>query len=134
MNEFSWQDQYRIGDEKIDRQHRQLFDLANQLANSQTQQDMTENFMLLYKHVREHFQEEERFMKDLHYPEYQNHVNEHNLMLDKLVDVSAKINQPQWQQLNVAKFMSQWLTHIAEKDRAISEYVLADSLRQGSKS
>lgn len=130
MNEFTWQARYQVGNEKIDQQHQQLFDLANKLVQSKTQLDLAENVMCLYKHVREHFQQEELVMKAHHYSDYQDHVNDHNLMLDKLVEASDKVNKSEWQQQEVVKFMHEWISHILEKDMAISEYLQADSSRQ----
>lgn len=123
MGNFIWQDRYLIGNQKVDQQHRQLFDLANQLVRSNNQNDLSENIMRLYRHVREHFQAEESFMKDHAYPDYGQHIATHNLMLDKLIEVSDKINKNEWQQQDVLTFMHEWITHILEEDSAIQDYV-----------
>jgi hemerythrin len=130
MSDFIWKDHYLIGNQKVDQQHQQLFDLANKLVQSKTQDDLAENAMLLYRHVREHFQVEETVMKNYAYPDYQNHVDTHNLMLNKLVEVSDKINKHEWRQQDVLKFMQEWISHILEDDSAFSEYFQAHPDRQ----
>ena len=122
MNEFIWQNSYQLGHQKVDEQHQQLFDLANQLVESTNQHALAENAMRLYRHVREHFKAEEAFMKERDYPNYESHVATHNLMLNKLVDVSDKINRHEWQQQDVLKFMKEWITHILHEDSTINEY------------
>ncbi|WP_020481509.1 bacteriohemerythrin [Methylomonas sp. MK1] len=122
MNKFVWENQYLLGNEVVDQQHRELFDLANQLVNSKDTQALAENIMLLYQHVREHFQAEEAFMKQHGYPEYQHHVQTHNLMLEKLIAFSQKINRQKCQELDVSGFMRDWLNHILEEDAAINAY------------
>lgn len=122
MSEFVWHDHYLIGNQKVDLQHQQLFNLANNLVQSKNQNDLAENAMLMYRHVREHFQAEEAFMKDCGYPHYQQHSATHNVMLDKLVDVSDKINRHEWKQHDVLKFMQEWIAHILEEDSAINAY------------
>lgn len=122
MSEFVWQDQYLIGNPAIDQQHRYLFDLANKLVDSQNQSEQTENAMLLYKHVREHFRAEEEFMKSRHYPAYQKHAETHDMMLNKLIEASKKIHNNDWNRQQVLVFMHDWITHILDEDSAISDH------------
>ncbi|AMK78498.1 MULTISPECIES: bacteriohemerythrin [Methylomonas] len=122
MNEFVWENQYLLGNETVDQQHKELFRLANQLVASKDTQALAENIMLLYQHVREHFHAEEAFMKQHGYPEYQHHVQTHNLMLEKLVEFSRGISQQKLQELDLPGFMRDWINHIVEEDAAINAY------------
>jgi len=122
MNEFVWQDHYLLGNQNIDQQHKQLFELANKMVACSNNNDLTHHAMLLYKHVRQHFREEESFMKSHGYPDYQIHVDTHNLMLSKLVAVSEKIKHGEWQQQQVLEFMREWINHILDEDAAINDY------------
>lgn len=122
MNEFVWENQYLLGNETVDQQHRELFRLANQLVASKDTQALAENIMLLYQHVREHFHAEEAFMKQHGYPEYQHHVQTHNLMLEKLLEFSRGISQQKRQELDVQGFMRDWINHIVDEDAAINAY------------
>jgi len=130
MKEFIWDNYYQIGNQKVDQQHQELFNLANGLVQSKTQEDLAENAMRLYRHVREHFQSEEAFMKSHGYLDYQKHIDTHSFMLDKLVLVSDKINKHEWQQQDVWEFMREWITHILEDDAAIKDYFLAEASKR----
>lgn len=122
MSDFVWQDRYLIGNPTVDQQHQQLFKLANDLVQSKNQDAIAENAMRLYRHIREHFQTEEAFMKELGYPGYQRHVEIHDLMLDKMTAISSKINRNEWHTEDIKLFMQEWIAHITEEDMAIAAY------------
>jgi hemerythrin len=124
MSEFIWQDDYEIGHATVDAQHKQLFDLANKIVEAGNSEALTHLFALFYKHVREHFEAEERLMKRYRYPGYAQHVATHNQMLDKLNDISQTIYNKQWQLADIKLFVSQWvLVHILEEDKLLGEYL-----------
>lgn len=122
MSEFIWQNHYLIGNQRVDQQHQQLFELANELVQSKTQADLAENAANLYQHVKEHFQCEEAFMKAHDYPHFKKHAETHELMLNKLVDVRTKIDRHEWQTQDVLIFMRQWISHILDEDEAFNVF------------
>lgn len=123
MAEFKWQPAFSIGDPSLDAQHQALFELANELAASVTDGELKRHVMQLYKHVREHFREEESFMAEVDYPAYLNHVGMHDLMLAKLVRLSEEINRGEWSADHLAHFMQTWIGHIREADMQVKEYL-----------
>ncbi len=126
MSEFTWLDEYKIGHETIDNQHQFLFELANRIVEDSDTEALTEHAMLLYRHIREHFHAEETLMKQYGYPGYDEHVQAHNQMLDKLVEISNSIHDGTWNPNDVLTFMRGWvLVHIMEVDM-----VMGDFLRQ----
>jgi hemerythrin-like metal-binding protein len=88
---IEWKDSYRIGDEAIDRQHQELFTLANAMFAATEKAELLLCAIQLFKHVREHFADEEALMKMVGFPGYQAHVESHNLILKKLGEVSHSI-------------------------------------------
>lgn len=124
MNEFIWNDRYLIGSEEVDSQHRYLFELANQLVEATRDDEITRLLMLFYQHAREHFSNEEALMKRADYPGYLMHVEAHNQMLSKLVDISQTIQQKQWNPSDIKVFVTRWvLVHILEDDMPLGEYL-----------
>jgi len=63
MSEFTWLDEYKIGNETVDQQHEFLFELANRIVDDESSDQLTEHAMMLYRHVREHFRAEELLMQ-----------------------------------------------------------------------
>lgn len=124
MSNFTWQEQYRIGNATVDEQHQYLFELANQLIDEADTDEITRLLMLFYQHVRTHFQDEEALMKQHHYPGYALHVAAHDLMLDKLVDISRSVPSGEWTPADIQAFVDNWLkAHILEVDMLFGEFL-----------
>ena len=124
MSEFIWQSDYKIGHPMVDKQHQYLFDLANNILEAKNKSEITKYVMLLYKYVREHFRDEETLMKDIEYPEYPAHKKTHDMLLDKMVDISKNINEDNWDNDEIRVFMHDWiLDHILVKDKVLGKYI-----------
>lgn len=120
---FEWKDEYSLGDTDIDAEHQALIGLANVIFESTNQSERLKHVMELYRHIRKHFADEEKVMRDHHYPEYFAQVDEHNSMLSSLVASSDTIREGNWNQDQIADFMTLWVNHIAESDRGFREYL-----------
>lgn len=124
MANFSWKDEYSIGDAMIDSQHRHLFNLANKLVDSKDQAEATNNAMKLFRYVREHFSDEEAVMRKTGYPAVHEHVLLHEDLITRLSIISSDICQDQWSMDALKEFMNQWLlVHIVKEDTKIGRYV-----------
>ncbi|QPK63844.1 bacteriohemerythrin [Methylomonas sp. LL1] len=124
MSKFIWQNHYQIGNATVDAQHRHLFDLANQVMEAAETDELTRLIMLFYQHIREHFQSEENLMKQHGYPCYRVHVENHNLMLNRLIEISKTIQENRWDPADIDTFVSDWvLRHILEVDTLLGEFI-----------
>jgi len=124
MSEFNWNDRYKIGHSRVDTQHQQLFELGNQIVEASNDEELTHLLMLLYQHTREHFSAEENLMKQTNYPDYDRHVEQHNQMLDRLIEISKTVQKKQWDPVDIKIFMTNWvLVHIIEEDMPLGEYL-----------
>lgn len=124
MSEFTWSDRYKIGNDLVDSQHQHIFKLANETVSVSDDADITRLLMLFYQHVREHFQAEEHLMKQAGYPRYQEHVEEHNLMLDRLNEISLNVQKRQWNPDDIKMFVRRWISvHIVQEDMRVGEYL-----------
>ena len=81
MEEIKWSEKHSVGNKQFDAQHIKLLEIYNELIDpdkmktkerisSQTIKDLL-NF------VREHFDDEERFMKKINYPKINSHIKKH---------------------------------------------------------
>ncbi|MGR8931804.1 MAG: bacteriohemerythrin [Gammaproteobacteria bacterium] len=124
MNEFIWNDRYKVGDETIDAQHRALFELADEIVGVTDNARVTHLLMLFYQHAREHFSTEEQLMKQVAYPGYESHLQAHNQMLDKLVEISEIVQKHQWNPSDIKVFVNRWvLVHILDEDLPLGDYI-----------
>lgn len=129
MSEFVWHDHYSIGNDIVDRQHRDLFDVGNRIVEAADSEELIHLFMLFYQHLREHFQSEESLMKHHRYPDYEKHVAEHDRMLDRLIDISGTVQSRQWNLADIQVFVSRWvLVHILEFDIPLGEFLRRRSM------
>jgi len=124
MTSFVWKSNYKIGHQLIDEQHQYLFSLANTIVAAKSKSDLLKQVMLLYKYVREHFNDEEALMQNINYPHYQSHKNEHDKLLDRMNIMSTRINCGTWDNSEIEEFMNSWLLdHILKLDMALSKFI-----------
>jgi hemerythrin len=123
---IEWKDSYRIGEEAIDRQHQELFVLANAMFSATDKGALRLCAMKLFKHVREHFADEEALMKMVAFPGYKAHVESHNRILKNLGEVSHAIGKDAMDPKVVVEFLTDWgLNHIPHDDAQVAAFVKA---------
>lgn len=124
-NNFTWRDEYQIGNDTIDQQHQYLFDLANQIVDPKNDQQRTyHNVLALYHYVREHFKNEEDLMAQCNYAGYEEQVKEHDLLAKRLAEISSGINSGETCPDDVMGFMRNWLLdHILGKDILLGDFL-----------
>jgi hemerythrin len=121
---IEWKDSYCVGDARIDRQHQDLFALANAMLVAADQAAMRLCAIRLYKHVREHFSYEEELMQRVGYPDYREHTAAHDDMLQGLNAISHSIGRNAIDPVAVTRFVSDWaLDHIPKEDAKFASYV-----------
>ena len=85
---LQWKDQYSVGIEAIDHEHRELIDLINRLyaeLSTHSGKDASEAFFGdLYKGISAHFALEERFMREQKYHDLDAHKRDHEQLLDEI--------------------------------------------------
>ena len=124
MTNISWKKDYRVGNATIDSQHQYLFSLANELVASKDKSELTNNAMKLFRYVREHFNHEEAVMRQVDYPEYQEHVAMHEEMINQLSAIGSDIYNDRWSVANLQQFMNKWLTdHILVVDAKLGRFI-----------
>lgn len=120
---FVWQDIYQTGDADIDKQHQEVFMLAERLANSSHKTDLAKNSEALLQAVKEHFAEEEMLMSQSAFKNQQKHSQEHQLMLEKLQQIAQKMSSDEHLQAMIDEFMDVWGKHILRADQAFSAFL-----------
>ena len=122
MIHFVWQDSYAMGDERMDQEHKDFFELAERLAASGSKQAMLDTLFDLHQHVKAHFGEEEALMQRMGFHNYKSHATEHNLMLEQLVLMTQKIQHDEWHTEDTQKFIDKWTKHILHSDMAFNQH------------
>ena len=125
-----WKDDYAIGVEIIDEQHKHLFEIGNKIY------DLLENYLLddkydkvvtiiqeLGEYTKYHFKTEEDYMLQIRYPKYFSQKVEHDDFIKKIEEIDLKdLDQNQEKHIrDILTFVFQWvLEHILKKDKLIT--------------
>jgi hemerythrin len=121
MSIIKWNEEFVLGIEELDMQHRQLIHMLNDAFES-TQNSHENNTRKLLDRMRryalEHFAAEEYILESFDYPKLKEHQQEHTLFVDQLLEFEAdKETSPE----EVFAFLKEWLVnHLLGSDREFS--------------
>ena len=123
---IDWKDSYKIGNAQIDAEHQKAFKLANQFLAANDQASQRVAAMQLYKHTREHFEHEEKLMRDRAYPDTKAHVEGHNRLISRLNVISQTIAKNDVNDQALKDLMMDWtINHIGQDDARLAAFVTA---------
>ena len=115
--QFVWKDEYSVGNKKIDKQHKQIFALANSLTEVYDQYRIKHTIMDLFKYARKHFSDEEKMMEEIGYPKLEEHRQIHLDMIERLTEISQETFDCNESIYDFKKFIYDWMIdHVLEKD------------------
>jgi hemerythrin-like metal-binding protein len=124
---FVWDENCRVGIDEIDRDHKGLVNLINDLYEAM--QDGSGGALLLpiftaLKHYTvDHFAKEERYMIECNAPDQEKHFREHKRMVETLADLEGRHRKGEAAiSLQTLTFLRDWLkNHICVMDLAMAE-------------
>jgi len=126
---IKWKDEYRIGIDEIDEQHKKIFDIANEayeLLKNEFYYDKYDRIIELLEELKDyakfHFSFEEDYMLSIRYKGYFSQKVAHDNFIDKVnsFDLNAiDENQDQYI-LEILDFIVDWISqHILISDKKI---------------
>ena len=130
-----WKDDYSVGIDSIDQQHKKLLNLINQLQTavdySTGEQFEREALDELVDYTKTHFTYEEGLMRDNDYPDFEPHKLQHEKMFEKVREVLAEYEQDQDTAMaNAAEYLRDWLiNHINGTDKEYSSYLIGKGVK-----
>jgi hemerythrin len=91
MQLLQWKDEYSVGIDAVDYEHKELIDLINrlheELGASDSKRTVSAFFGDLLKGISAHFALEEKFMREHGYSGLGSHKEDHERLLDELRDI-----------------------------------------------
>jgi len=126
-----WDDKYATGIEMIDDQHRQLVELTNQLylaclAGEEVLQTVFKDALhRMVEYVRFHFSAELKLLSAIDYPDYHNHKNMHDNLVNDILEAAKDFNEgKKFVPNNFVRTLKDWVFgHIAVYDKIYAAYV-----------
>lgn len=89
---IKWKSEWESGSAEIDEQHKELLNFANSLMyislSNKGDEKAKQMLSILKEKIVEHFELEEKILKRLEVPNYQEHVNTHRYLVDKFVKLN----------------------------------------------
>lgn len=124
---IEWTPEYSVGNQELDEQHKVLFSTINNFFHSKGKQAVIEIFHDLLTYADLHFKAEESLLRQLNYPETDQHVKKHNELLDKLLLLQKKLEDYNEElHYKISIFLYQWLSsHILKCDMDYKSYALS---------
>jgi len=120
---IEWRDSYKIGDQAIDEQHRELFNRAAYVLAATSHEGQVISAMRLLQYMRTHLSHEEEMMRLLHYPKLKVHTQEHREIIAKLNIVSLKIANENLVKSDLEELLGDWfLTHMETADTELARF------------
>jgi hemerythrin-like metal-binding protein len=131
-NLLEWSENLHIGVGELDAGHEELVDLYNRIVwvceNDLRRSSVCERLRSFLAYAGHHFQEEEKFMLAMHYPEYVAHKAEHDRLLQDSEDFIDNFKDFLGLEDGdaIVKYFKYWLLrHIVTNDSKLREFCAA---------
>lgn len=131
-----WKDKYELGVERIDTQHKELFQrveafmqtLRSAVSWEDKVQKVNETLEFMKGYVVEHFADEEAYMQRIGYPDFPDHQKLHTGMVSYVLQISEEYEQSGFDELLMQQFAGKllaWLIHhVAAADQQVATYAI----------
>lgn len=129
MSLITWRDEFSVGVDAVDHEHREMIGLINELDDAMgTDADHAMVVAALgeiYARIAAHFALEEKIMRDARYAGLAEHKQDHELLLDDLLDVVDSVDsEGRYDRLDLSSTLDRWFSdhfrnHDAKLHRAL---------------
>jgi hemerythrin-like metal-binding protein len=133
---LTWEDQFTVGIESMDRQHKLLFETLNELHRSWMKgeaKDLTEPLVWnLLAYVRQHFLAEEAMLANSNFPGLVQQRLLHRNLMQKVEQYAARFHKGENAiDLPFLQFLRDWLTnHVQNVDRSYRLWMMKYRIQQ----
>ena len=141
IEKIKWKPEYNIGNLKIDKEHQNLFSLAQKALTITTSKDADKEknelitiIKTLIQYVKTHFTNEETYMQEIKYPDLQKHKELHQTMLTTLTTLISHLNNLDIKEIEdqLYHFIEEYfIKHIIMEDKKMHLWIMPmESLRK----
>ena len=128
MQRFKWTKAHAVFLPEVDAEHRNLYQLADELQTAAGQADaprMLETLRALMAATEDHFAHEERQMRTTHYESYAWHKQQHDTLRKRMAQFTPQIESGDGEAASLLlEFLSGWLKdHTSLTDRMLCAHL-----------
>lgn len=126
---IEWKDSYSIGVPDVDHEHKEMIQIINELFTHIAGDDShaTTLYFLgeIYAKIASHFALEEKIMHEKKYDEFLDHKEDHDHLLDKILDIMDEYEQSENIDNEVfAEKLNNWFgEHFRTKDARLHKFL-----------
>lgn len=135
MSLITWKDEYSVGVELIDNQHKKIFEAINELYASmkkkESQKYLEKILEKLHDYATYHFATEEGYFKKFGYEEGEKHTKEHQYYVEKVEDFQKSYEKGDVTlSFDMIDFLEDWiLKHVTVTDKKYTKCFKEHGLR-----
>jgi len=128
MTLLDWKDDFKTGFISIDYEHQELISAINRIFENgvDAQESLLASLSEIHAQIEAHFALEEKIMRDQHYPAYIPHKQDHERLLDEILDIMDAVEKNG--ELDTARTLGERLTtwfgvHFATLDKDLHSII-----------
>ena len=126
---IEWIPVYTVGRKDLDRQHKYLFQLVDEIPATLEHGEVNSIVMKLFKYTREHFTNEERILAGINYPQLEEHKIHHINLISQLTEYGGHGFSEEKDLFDFREFAFNWITdHILQEDHQYLRFVKENKL------
>ena len=115
MTLIDWNDNFRVGVDEVDHEHRELIEEINALHASMRKGADYDAVILalgeIYAQIAAHFALEEKMMRQSRYPAFLEHKQDHETLLDDLRDIMDEVEDDgTFDERSLARDLERWFS------------------------
>lgn len=130
-----WKDEYSVGIDSIDEQHKKFIDILNELSQaflSKSHKDSLAKILDdLEVYSEQHFAYEENFFKEFHYDDTVRHSEKHEVFRKQVHDMKQRLEEgDDLLEYDMFLFANDWLVvHIQQEDKKYAKCFLENGVK-----
>ncbi|EOI8374569.1 bacteriohemerythrin [Campylobacter jejuni] len=122
-----WDKTFSVHNAKIDEQHKKLFELAGKveyLIDKPVYKDDVKALLAeFFNYMKDHFNDEEKYMKLIGYPDLEEHKRIHKEIIQSMIDLIKNIKSTNDLKEKLYTVSKKWLLeHILYEDMKVEQY------------
>ncbi len=131
-----WKDSYKLGVDRIDDQHQELFKRLTSFIKivrrdnvewEDKLDEVKETLAFMHQYVEEHFSDEEEYQQEIDYPNYPEHREEHKKFKAGIEKFAEKFEEEGYTEELMLEFSGKLMTwlinHVTGTDQKIGDYL-----------
>jgi hemerythrin len=115
MSLINWRDEFSVGVDAVDHEHREMIALINELDEAMqddaSQADVVRALGEIYARISAHFALEEKTMRTARYVHLAEHKQDHEQLLDELLDVIDSVDdEGRYDRADLSRSLDRWFS------------------------